>query len=292
MYREDSMMRINNNKLGIETAEEKILQLSTRKTKDAHELAYQEQIRHTGLENLKAAQQSLKKFSGRRQAVIILIVALLMYALANGILMIASSYATENDTRANQVREAIPSNAFIPVRTSVADPTRNAGTNTAVAEVFGLESGKAYPMLVGGQFGATVGSIDTQGGLFYSSSSIDLSPATFISVGYRYDGVSYILKIDSSKTKIIEKVSAEPSVAIFLKDTTSAHAVYAQTFTEPRLEFRNLFFQMIRGELVSEQLVINPAMRDQNLNEYIDTYFERAEITLPPEMYERLVTGG
>lgn len=146
-----------------------------------------------------SGEQRIDRISERRFAAETIGVAVVLYLCVNGIVVYPASGAGSDSTHST---EGAP--------------------YTEMAQTFGLEPEKEYPLQVGSRFAGSSGEVSATSGLFYARASSSWSPATALSIGFENsDGRSWILEVPVSNITFIQDEASEPSMAISLRGTNS-----------------------------------------------------------------------
>ena len=93
-------------------------------------------------------------------------------------------------------------------------PPTQAASYRIAASMFGLESGKPYPLETGDKIAGSEGSASAQAGLFYSSAHASLVPASAITVIFRNGNRQWNLEIPTSKITFVINDSAQETVVL------------------------------------------------------------------------------
>ena len=157
-------------------------------------------------------------------------------------------------------------------------PWKEAAPNAKIAEQLGLVSGTQYDLVLGGRTGGSSGSTSTTAisGLFSAraTASSSSSPASAISLGYTVD---------------------KPSVTIWLGGSSGdfGHTEYVDTYPYSSCEWRfhNLLPLCMWPDYDKwePKLIVEQSTHDVGLAPLVSAGFDRAEITLTPEMYRQLL---
>lgn len=168
---------------------------------------------------------------------------------------------------------------------------RDADSSDA-AKVFGLESGKAYPLVLGNRLGGPAMEATARSGFFSASVSISITPASSVSVSFTHESDKYILDLPTSSITFHSSVTTPPSVTIFLDHDGD----YGQMAEEKKGPCK---FMIESGFAVCHQVVIytatpatlGPATMRQGLGPIVQHGFVSAQITLTPEQYNGVLGG-
>lgn len=178
-------------------------------------------------------------------------------------------------------------------------PLNQAAPNAKIAEQLGLVSGTQYDLVLGGRTGGSAGSTSTTAvsGLFSAraTASSSTSPASAISLSYTVGEKTYILEVPTARTTFIQSETEKPSVTIWLGGGSSdfGHMEYVDTYpyTSCEWRFHNLLPLCTWPDYDGwkSKLVVDQSTYDVGLAPVVNAGFDRAEITLTPEMYRQLL---
>lgn len=183
------------------------------------------------------------------------------------------------------------------VALSISEPGR---TRTAsaidIAQHFGLESGKEYPLILGDFSTGLNGTVSTQSGLFSASAVVDLQPTTVVSVGFQQEDLWWQLQLPTNSTPFKQAPEGSPAtVTIWLNDAAAEPAeAGAQTDSHWEREIANcqLVIRTIwltrECQVQSETLIVAPDIENKGLSNLVSTNFSHAVITLTPEQHAEL----
>jgi hypothetical protein len=164
-------------------------------------------------------------------------------------------------------------------------------------ESFGLKPGEPYPMTLG-HLGFS-SSFEVTRAPFYFSFQEQSGATTIVSVTHEDD--TYFLQIPVSETTYHQVEGVEPSMTLYFKTGTICHGcgvmgqmqtTRTDTYKPCYSDFVNLLWTCTRGELTSSTEVtdeLSPEQLDAGLDYWVDNYLDRAEITLTPEMHDKLI---
>ena len=176
-------------------------------------------------------------------------------------------------------------------------------TYTYVAAEMGFVSGQAYPLQLGGRTGGSAGetnvSTTLSSGLFSARSTSSMqgstTPASAVSFGYTYEGKTYILEMPTSRITFVQSDTQEPSVTVWLRDETTfafGEIVYDEyPVSECTWRFNNFIWMCLwpdYNEPGPTPSISQHAM-DVGLAPVVMEGFDRATVTLSPEMYRQLL---
>lgn len=97
-------------------------------------------------------------------------------------------------------------------------------TNRVAAELFGLESGKVYPLVVGDKISGTTGTASAAAGWFYSSASISMQPSSAITVVFKKDDKEWHLEIPTAKITFTINDAAPQTVKMTINENDNRTA--------------------------------------------------------------------
>ena len=160
--------------------------------------------------------------------------------------------------------------------------------------LYGLKSDTEYPFDLGNRIAGTAGNTTTGGGYFYLYSKSSWSPASSLSVGFTANGKSYIFEIPMSHITFIQSETAKPSMKVHIgypwpagkytiRDTYSAckKRVHYGWWVCENHHLKTETTARVNSEL--------PALLQTVFSKSSDTH---VTITLSPEQYQLLLTGG
>ena len=173
---------------------------------------------------------------------------------------------------------------------------------TYVAEQMGLVSGDTYPLMLGGRIGGSEGETDVSttvtAGLFSAGATTTMqgssSPASAVSLGYTYEEKTYILEMPTSRITFIQSETETPSVIVWLRDEQTydfGNAAYAEYSGDCIWGFNNILWTCRWPEYVETDPIptISQNAFDVGLAPVVQGGFDRATITLTPDMYRQLL---
>lgn len=166
-------------------------------------------------------------------------------------------------------------------------------TSTDLATYFGLQSGKAYPLILSGTQGSgTIGKAQTRGGRF-GSSLVELRPTSTVSVGFQ-KGESWWQLTLPTNTVEYRRGTEKPMVTIWLNDTPldtkpsyQNSTYWMQTWSKCSWEYHNFWFVCNR-KLEKRELVVDDNTRRAGLSNVVSKYFNSALINLTDEQHAAL----
>lgn len=176
-------------------------------------------------------------------------------------------------------------------------------TYSYVADQMGLNSGKAYPLTLGGRVGGSSGDVtattSVSSGMFSARATTTLqassSPASAVSLGYTYFGKTYILELVTSHITFVLSETDSPTVAIWMSNGTSfkfgANRYKPYSVLKCKTTFHDLMLMCLwpdYNEPGPYPTVSKHAM-DVGLAPVVQDGLDRATITLPPKMYRQLL---
>ena len=172
-----------------------------------------------------------------------------------------------------------------------------------VSEQMGLSSGNSYPLVLGSRTGGSSGETDVSttltSGLFSARATTTMqsssTPASAVSLGYTYEGKTYILEMPTSRITFIQSEDGEPSVTIWLSGESTFD--FGQKVYEPyaatgcQWTFNNILVMCLWPDYngPAPTPTIDAHASDVGLAPVIQGGFDRATITLTPEMYRQLL---
>lgn len=160
--------------------------------------------------------------------------------------------------------------------------------------LYGLESNTEYPFDLGNRIAGTAGSTTTRGGYFYLYNKSSWSPASSLSVGFTANGKSYIFEIPMSHITFIQSEAAKPSMKVNIGYPWPAGKyTIRDTYSACKKRVHYGWWMCENHHLKTE----TTARVDSELPSLIQTAFSKsssttATITLSPEQYNLLLTGG
>lgn len=192
--------------------------------------------------------------------------------------------------------------AFSPITKPTA-PWSDPLEYTYVAAEMGFVSGQNYPLLLGERSGGSAGvtSVTTSlsSGLFSARTTSSMqgssTPASAVSFGYTYEGKTYILEMPTSRITFVQSDSQEPSVTVWLKDEATfafGESVYDEySVSACSWRFHNLIWMCLWPEYSGPNPtpIISQHAMDVGLAPVIMEGFDRATVTLSPDMYRKLL---
>lgn len=172
--------------------------------------------------------------------------------------------------------------------------TRTSATIAQVTSHYGLKPDTQYPLKLGQRFAGTSGSMTVNGNFFFVHGSGSWAPATAISVGFALQGNSYILEIPTSKITFVQSNEAKSSVSIHIDSDINAGHNYVV-----REDYGSYHARVSFGWWYCHRTLEKSSISttdNVSLPEVIQGAFTdghaRATITLSPEQYNLLLTGG
>ena len=171
-------------------------------------------------------------------------------------------------------------------------PSPKISTSASQSEVmsyFGLEEGKAYPLIVGSRIDGTKGSVS--GGFFWVDGS--MMPASSLSVGFDSDdGRSYALEFPMSDITFVKDGESDPSATVYLRFDESYGSGAGIKKRDCRVKFSWGFFYQ---KCENEELVLDSSTEQQGLATVVSRLALNDQlsitIVLPPEQYQEILTG-
>lgn len=185
-------------------------------------------------------------------------------------------------------------NAVFYLMSSSDKTKQTSATIVQVTSHYGLESDTQYPLKLGQRFAGTSGSMAVNGNFFFVHGSGSWTPATAISVGFASQGESYILEIPTSKITFVQSNEAKSSVSIHIDSDINAGHNYVVREDYGSCHARVSFGWWYCHRTLEKSSV--STTDNVSLPEVIQGAFTdghaRATITLSPEQYNLLLTGG
>ena len=171
-------------------------------------------------------------------------------------------------------------------------PSPKISTSASQSEVmsyFGLEEGKAYPLIVGSRVDGTKGSVS--GGFFWVDGS--MMPASSLSVGFDSDdGRSYVLEFPMSDITFVKDGESDPSATVYLRFDESYGSGGEIKKRDCRVKFSWGFFYK---KCENEELVLDSSTEQQGLATVVSRLALNDQlsitIVLSPEQYQEILTG-
>ena len=186
-------------------------------------------------------------------------------------------------------------NAVLYPMSSFDTKTKRASATIAqVTSHYGLESDTQYPLKLGQRFAGTSGSMAVNGNFFFVHGSGSWTPATAISVGFASQGESYILEIPTSKITFVQSNEAKSSVSIHIdSDINAGHNyVVREDYSSCHARVSFGWWYCHRTLEKSSVSTTDSVSLPEVIQEAFTEGHARATITLSPEQYNLLLTGG
>ena len=170
--------------------------------------------------------------------------------------------------------------------------TWSANTCT-LARSMGLTSDQTYPIKTGARMGAAQGEGYFWSGIFGQRGNVKLYPASALSVGFDYGGMSSIFDIPTSQIVFIKDPTAtQPTMKLKLKcASTKTEAKQLVYSAPPRVMMESLIFVTVRDEVGRGELVIDPAIKQAGLSPLVSGNVDFVQIRLAPELYDAILGG-
>ncbi len=169
-------------------------------------------------------------------------------------------------------------------------PDNPALTPAKVAQHFGLENGKEYPLILNDYYtGSVAGTVSASTGLFSSRAVIDLQPTNIVSVGFNNGESWWQLALPSDITTF-KKGGDAPTVSIWLERDTlplGSYGTWHSTWGSCNWQLRNLWVVCTRP-LLDQYFEMDRGTQARGLSGVIDKYLQGAEIRLTDEQYDTL----
>jgi hypothetical protein len=155
----------------------------------------------------------------------------------------------------------------------------------SLSESFGLKSGQTYPLELGERLGGSV--VTARRG--FVSFTIRSQPTSALSVSFTSpDNKSYILELPVSKLTFIKTTDAEPQMMLRLNSNMNLLGDY-ETVDQPPCKLGIEALMTVCRRTVTERLVPKEGIMERGLSPIVMDYLDSAEITLTPEMYDRVL---
>jgi hypothetical protein len=166
---------------------------------------------------------------------------------------------------------------------------RNSLSSTYVASTFGLETGKAYPLMAGDGANGAYGVVET--GYFHDAVTSIRQEESVVSVAFAYQDRGYILEIPVSRTTFIQHNDVDPTVTLHLNNFES------QDFGTMTADTSRPCDVVIRTALLTCHRVIistprvNADIQQRGLAYLINEQdtLDSATFTVTSEMYDRIM---
>ena len=162
-----------------------------------------------------------------------------------------------------------------------------ATTPTVASQAFGLESGKEYPFRYGKRIEGSIGYAKVRSGLFSSSASVNLQPASSLSVNYQYGNSSYILELPVERIRFEQTTERSPSIKITLEaDYYDELEEYSRS-----IGFVGVPYIKQPDRPLEENSWFKELKSEGQLGPLVRESLRTAIITLPPEDYSKILGG-
>ena len=173
---------------------------------------------------------------------------------------------------------------FIPI-----PKLSTSASQSEVMSYFGLEEGKAYPLIVGSRVDGTKGSVS---GIFFWVDG-SMMPASSLSVGFDSDdGRSYVLEFPMSNITFVKDGESDPSATVYLRFDESYGSGGEIKKRDCRVKFSWGFFYK---KCENEELVLDSSTEQQGLATVVSRLALNDQlsitIVLSPEQYQEILTG-
>lgn len=158
------------------------------------------------------------------------------------------------------------------------------------AKVFGLESGKTYPLVLGERLGGTVMTVSASAGFFSARASASGKPASSVSVSFTHGSNSYILDLPTSQITFHQSKTAPPTIAIYLNKNGDYGTMVTKTHPCNKLGIESGFMSCRRivTHVATPQTLGSAQMR-RGLGPIVQEGGDSFVVTLRSDQYERLV---
>jgi len=213
---------------------------------------------------------------------------------------VAMSYARKRWTRAitSVVSFAVITVVLNALAYSVSTgPNQPYATARDVAQAFGLQSGKPYPLVLGTRLGGSDGRAYARGGLFTATASVTVRPASALSVSFTNGSNSYILEIPVSKITFVQSDTEAPSVTLNLTKGDGDNVddtfdnVTITTTEEPCTLVVHNFFTTCSKDVLTSTAELTAKIRRHGLPPVVESNLDSAVVVVTSEMYKKILGG-
>ncbi|QQS21460.1 hypothetical protein IPM09_02950 [Candidatus Saccharibacteria bacterium] len=169
-------------------------------------------------------------------------------------------------------------------------PQPRTGSAAAAAQSFGLDSGRSYPLVIGGITGGSSGTVRANAGLFSARASADLQPATAVTLSFTSgNGVdSWMLTIPTDKITFHQDASAPASMTVILTNAMyGPQARWDDPMSDCHWGISNLAIGCVKWPLNPEPQ-LKPEIKKLGLPPVIAGNIYHVDITLPPDLYNQV----
>ncbi|HEY1064010.1 MAG TPA: hypothetical protein VGE30_01795 [Candidatus Saccharimonadales bacterium] len=154
---------------------------------------------------------------------------------------------------------------------------------TAIEEaaVFGLQSGKAYDLVLGAEQSSDEGT-------FFTDIYLSSKPAHKLAIGFAYEDKSYILVLPFRKVTFVQSTTADPSAVLYISPDKSYEMDDTVEHTACDFTFRNLYAWCAQPVQYITYTMSADGKR-RGLAPIVARHLDSATITLTPAMYSSLL---
>ena len=171
---------------------------------------------------------------------------------------------------------------------SQAGPSPRVGSAVLAAGSFGFESGRSYPLVIGGTTGGTAGTVRTSVVLFSARTVADLQPATAVTLSFTNGDSSWMLTVPTDKITWHQDTSAPASMTV---DLTNAQYGDRSRWNDPISDchwgISNLAIGCVKWPL-NTMPQLTPAAKQLGLPPVVTGNIYHVDITLPPDLYNQV----
>ena len=169
-------------------------------------------------------------------------------------------------------------------------------TAVDLASHFGLTSGKSYPLVLGERVSGAGGQATAEKfGLFYARMSVDLKPASSISVGFQHGKDYYILELPVDSIKFRD--GTDQSVTLLIKNVETTDNYDVNWGQNERIVTKRSACQwtihtawyMCDQKLLNSHFESLPEFENGGLGKVVSNFLTGAIITVPHDTYSRLL---
>ena len=163
-----------------------------------------------------------------------------------------------------------------------------------VKQQFGFESGKAYPIILGGQ---TVGfqvTVTASDGFFDTTTTAIVNGGTAFTVSYTYNGKTWDITVPRQPNTTEKRPGTRPVITLFLKQDSSSFGAYREVSsrrTDCHLVISNLTLSQHCTEQRSEPgpIKFDQSVVDRGLAAWLDPLIDHSTLLVAPEMHDQLI---
>lgn len=169
-------------------------------------------------------------------------------------------------------------------------------TAVDLASHFGLTSGKSYPLVLGERVSGAGGQATAEKfGLFYARMSVDLKPASSISVGFQHGKDYYILELPVDSIKFRDGTTQ--SVTLLIKNVETTDNPDVDWGQNERIVTKRSACQwtvytawhMCDQKLLTSHFKSLPEFENGGLGKVVSNFLAGAIITVPHDTYTQLL---